>query len=257
MNLVVGTMAVAGLWGVGMQDVKGEVVEYRHGDVVLEGYVAYNPAVAGKRPAVLIVHEWEGHGPYARRRADMVAKLGYLGFAIDMYGKGVRAKNHEEAGKLAGAFFGDRKLMRERAAAALEWIRKHEVCDPARVAAMGYCFGGTTVLELARGGYDIALAASFHGVLATPAPAKSGKVKAGVVVFHGADDSFISEADVTKFQEEMSKAGADWTFVSFGGAVHAFTVAEKRDRAAGTAYDEKADRRSWEMVKDFLAEAFR
>src|SRR5262245_54024555 len=142
-----------------------EVVEYKHGDVVLEGYIAWEEGAQGKRPGVIIVHEWKGHGPYVRQRAEQIARPGYVGFAIDMYGQGVQAKDHAEAGKLAGVYLKDRKLMRERAAAGLERLKKFDVVDPSRIAAMGYCFGGTTVLELARGGYDVVGVASFHGGL--------------------------------------------------------------------------------------------
>ncbi|HTF57702.1 MAG TPA: dienelactone hydrolase family protein [Planctomycetota bacterium] len=239
-------------------DLKTQVVEYRHGNVVLEGYLAWDPAVTGKRPGVMVVHEWRGHGEYVRRRAEQLARLGYLAFAADMYGKGVFAKDHEEAGKLAGAFFSDRKLMRDRAAAGLEVLRKHELCDPTRLAAMGYCFGGTTALEMARAGLDLRGVASFHGNLATPHPEDAKNIKAKVIVFHGLDDKFVPEPVVRAFQEEMSNAKVDYVFVGFSGAVHSFTVKEAGDdNSKGMAYNEKADRRSWEMLKIFLKEIFK
>ena len=232
-------------------------LEYRHGSTALQGYFAYDDAFSGKRPAVFVVHEWYGHGPYARRRADMLAALGYLAFAGDMYGKGVYAKSHAEAGKLAGAVRGDRKLKRERAAAGMEAMSRHALADPARLAAIGYCFGGTTVLELARSGAAIQGVASFHGALDTPNPERTMDLKAKVLVLHGADDAHVNPA-VPGFQEEMRRAKADWRMISYGGAVHSFTVPEAGDDPAkGAAYNQAADKRSWRALKDFLEEIFR
>jgi dienelactone hydrolase len=236
---------------------KTQVVEYRHGNVVLEGYLAWDPAVAGRRPGVMVVHEWKGHGEYVRRRAEQLARLGYLAFAADMYGKGVFAKDHEEAGKLAGTYFNDRKLMRDRAAAGLDVLRKHELCDPARLAAMGYCFGGTTALEMARAGLDLRGVASFHGNLSTPHPEDAKNIKAKVIVFHGLDDGFVGPEVVRAFHDEMKAAKVDYQFVGFSGAVHSFTVKEAGDdNSKGMAYNEKADRRSWAMLEGFLKEIF-
>lgn len=236
---------------------KNQPVEYKHGDVVLQGYFAWDDSFKGRRPGVVVVHEWWGHGPYSRRRADELARLGYLAFANDMYGKGKYATSHEEAGKLAGAVRGDRKLMRARALAALKTLGEHPLADAAKTAAIGYCFGGTTVLELARMGADLKAVASFHGGLDTPSPAEPGGVKAKVLVLHGADDAHVNPT-VPAFQDEMRRAKADWQLVSYGGAVHSFTVKEAgSDPSKGMAYDEKADARSWEALKDLLAEAFR
>ncbi len=241
-----------------MQDVQGAPVDYKDGDVQLQGYIAFDKAVQGKRPTVLVVHEWKGHGDYVRRRADQLAKLGYLAFAIDMYGKGVFAKDHEEAGKLAGVYFGDRPQMRARAKAAYDLIAKHELCDVKKVAAMGYCFGGTTSIEMGRAGFDLKGIASFHGNLSSADPADAKNIKAKVIVFHGADDKFIPEAQIKSFHDEMRGAKIDYQFVSFGGAVHSFTVKEAGDDPSkGMAYNEAAERRSWEMLKLFLAECFK
>ncbi|HYC76577.1 MAG TPA: dienelactone hydrolase family protein [Planctomycetota bacterium] len=235
-----------------------ETVEYRDGDVVLEGYLAYDRSLEGKRPGVMVVHEWKGHGPYVRRRAEELAKLGFVAFAADMYGKGVFAKDHEEAGRLAGVYLGDRALMRRRANAGLDVLRKHARVEPGKLAVMGYCFGGTAALECARAGLDgVRGVASFHGNLATPTPAARGAVTAKVIVFHGADDGMVAKG-VDPFQNEMRTAGADWQFVTFGGAVHSFTVKEAGDDPArGIAWHEPSDRRSWKMLQDFLAEALR
>jgi dienelactone hydrolase len=235
-------------------EIHTELVEYKHGDVVLEGYLAYDKAVTGKRPGVILVHEWTGRGANVQRRAEEIAKLGYVGFAIDMYGKGVFAKDHEEAGKLAGVYFKDRTKMRERAAAGLERLKKVEQVDTTKIAAMGYCFGGTTVLELARGGYDVAAVASFHGNL-SGSDTESKPIKARIAVYHGDADPMVGPKVVAAFREEMNKAKADWFLVSYGGAVHGFTVKEAGDDPSrGMAYDPKADHRSWESLKAFLAE---
>ena len=237
--------------------VRTEIVEYRHGDAVLEGYLAWDDALAGKRPGVLVVHEWMGLNPYARKRAEQLAGLGYVAFALDMYGKGVRAKDRTEAGALAGKYKGDRALMRARAAAGLDVLRKNPMTDPARVAAVGYCFGGTTVLELARSGAPVAGVASFHGGLDTPAPQDAAKIKGKVLVLHGADDPSVPPAQVAAFEDEMRKAGVDWQLVAYGGAVHGFSNPDGgNDNSKGYAYNEKADRRSWEAMKALFAEIF-
>lgn len=234
-----------------------QTVEYQDGADTLEGYLVYDDALTGERPAVIVVHEWKGLGDYAKRRADMLAEKGYLAFAADIYGKGMRASNHEEAGKLAGVYLNDRQKMRSRAKAALDYVRGHELSLDDRIAAIGYCFGGTTVLEMARAGFDFKGAASFHGALKTPSPAAPGGVKAKVMVFHGSQDTFVPAEDIAAFQKEMTAADADWQFVSFSKAVHSFTVREAGDNpASGIAYNREADERSWAMLTLFLKEIF-
>lgn len=236
--------------------VRAETVAYKHGDAALEGTLVYDDAVKKARPGVLVLHEWWGHGPYVRRRAEELAKLGYVAFAADMYGKGVYAKNHEEAGALSGALRKDRQLMRARALAGLEVLKNNSRTDPKKLAAVGYCFGGTSALELARAGTDIAGVVSFHGGLDTPSPETTRNVKAKILVLTGAEDKFVSSA-IVGFEEEMRKAQADWQLVSYGGAVHSFTVKEAgNDPSKGMAYNEKADRRSWQAMRDFLREIF-
>ena len=234
-----------------------ESVDYRHGDVVLKGYLAYDDAVSGKRPGVLVVHEWWGLNDYARMRAEKVAALGYVAFAADIYGGGKITQEAQEAGHLAGVFLQDRALLRERARVALEFLRKHDRTDPARVAAIGYCFGGTTVLELARANADVRGVVSFHGGLKTPDPAANRPVAPSVLVLHGADDPFIPAADVAAFQEEVRAAKADWQMILLGGARHSFTNPDARGALKGALYDERADRRSWEYMKLFLEEVLR
>jgi len=238
--------------------VKVETVEYRHGDAVLEGYLAYDDAFQGKRPGVLIVHEWWGHSDYVRKRAERLARLGFVAFALDMYGKDKATREVKEAARLSGVFKEDRKFGRARAGSGLDVLMKHPLVDGKRVAAIGYCFGGTVVLEMARGGADLAGVASFHGGLDTPNPAEAGKVKAKVLVLHGGDDPFVPQAQLVAFEEEMRKAGADWQVHVYGGAVHSFTNTEADGFGLkGAAYNERADRRSWEEMRVFLAEIFR
>jgi len=234
-----------------------ETVEYKHNETILEGFLAYDDAIPGKRPAVIVVHEWKGLDDYAKMRAEKLAHLGYVAFAADIYGKNVRPKDHQEAGAVAGIYKKDRTLMRGRAGAAYRFIKKHKLVDPERIAAMGYCFGGAAVLEMARAGLDLRGVISFHGSLDTPTPAKAGEIKSKILVFHGADDPFISKEDVSAFQREMAEAKADWQLVIFGGAVHRFTVPEAgNDPSQGFAYSKSADERSWEMTRHFLSEIF-
>jgi dienelactone hydrolase len=247
----------AGLPGAALAAVWGETVEYRHGDAVLEGYVATDDSHPGRRPGVLVFHEWKGMGEYTKRRADQLAERGYVAFAADMYGKGVRASSHQEAAKLAGIYKSDRQLMRARAQAALDALKAHGKVDPARIAAIGYCFGGTTVLEMARAGQPLAGVASFHGALSTPSPAAPDVIRCPVLVLHGGSDPHVGDDELAAFAKEMRQAGADWRAVIYGKAVHSFTVPEAgSDPAAGAAYDAAADKASWEELQRFLGRVF-
>ena len=236
--------------------VVGESVEYNHGDAVLEGYLAYDDATQEKRPGILVVHEWKGLGEYAKKRARDLAALGYTAFAADMYGKGVRPQTHEEAAQQAGIYKSDRNLMRARLSAALDVLKTHPLVDSGKLAAMGYCFGGTSVLELVRSGADVKGVVSFHGSLATPNPGDAKNIKGKVLVCHGAADSFTNP-EVEGFKKEMKDAGVDMRFESYEGAVHSFTVPEAgNDPSTGMAYNEAADKKSWESMKAFFREIF-
>jgi dienelactone hydrolase len=236
---------------------KTSAIEYRDGDTVLEGFLAYDETVKGPRPAVLIVHQWMGLTDYERSRAQQLAEMGYVAFAADVYGKGVRPANGAEAGALAGTYKGDRALLRARVTAALAELKRQPSVDPRRVAAIGYCFGGTAVLELARSGADIAGVVSFHGGLDSPNPADGKRIKAKILVLHGANDPFVPSSDIEAFQKELRDAAVDWQMVSYGGAVHAFTQKQAgNDPSRGAAYDECAERRSWQAMKGFFAEIF-
>lgn len=234
-----------------------KTVEYRHGGTVLEGYLAYDDQATGKRPGILVVHEWTGLGPYVKSRVEQLAKLGYVAFGADIYGKGVRPSTPAEAAKVAGKYKADRELMRARAKAGLEELARQSQVDTSRLAAIGYCFGGTTVLELTRSGADLKGVVSFHGNLETPRPEDAKNVRAKVLVLHGGDDPHVPPAEVAAFQDEMRKAGVDWQMDIYGGAVHSFTNRDAgNDPSKGAAYNEKADRRSWEAMKTFFAEIF-
>jgi len=235
--------------------VKTKIIDYKHSGKRLEGFLAYDDAIKGQRPGILIVHEWWGHGDYVRRRAKELAQLGYVAFALDMYGKGVMADNHKTAAKLSGVFRDNRKFMRKRAMAGLKVLKKFNRTQKRKIAAIGYCFGGTTVLELARSGLDLAGVVSFHGGLGTPHPEETKDVKAKVLICHGAEDGFTKPEDITAFQDEMHKAKVDWQMITYSDAVHGFTVKSAgSDASDGIAYNEKADKRSWQAMKNFLNE---
>ena len=236
----------------------GETLVYKDGDVTLEGYLARAEGVSGDTPVVLIVHQWKGPGEYERSRADLLAAQGYHAFVIDMYGQGIRPQTPQAAGAEAGKYKNDPVLARKRLNAALDFIKTQPGIDGSNIAIIGYCFGGTMALELARSGADIAAAISFHGGLASKAPSTApGVIKAAIQVHHGAADPHVPEAEIRAFTEEMTQAGADWSLTMYGGAVHSFTEKEAgNDPSKGAAYNEKADLRSWAAALNFLNEAF-
>lgn len=239
-------------------ELRETAVEYKQGETVLEGWQVIDTSAKGPRPAVLIVHQWKGLGAYEKRRARMLAELGYTVLAVDIYGKGIRPETAAAAGALAGKYKGDRALLRARVAAGLELLKQDKTVDPKRIAAIGYCFGGTTVLELARSGADVAGVVSFHGGLNTPTPQDAKNIKGRVLALHGADDPFVKPDEVQAFADEMREAKVDWQLVAYGGAVHSFTDSGAgSDNSKGAAYNEKADQRSWAAMKSFFAEIFK
>jgi dienelactone hydrolase len=237
--------------------IQTRTVEYKQGDQTLEGVLVWDDALSGKRPGVLVVHQWMGLTDYERKRAEMLAQLGYVAFAADIYGQGIRPSNAKDAGAEAGKYKKNRLLLRERVLAGLAELRRAPGVDPTKIAAMGYCFGGTTVIELARSGAEIAGVISFHGGLDSPTPADGANIKAKVLALHGADDPFVPAADLQAFMEEMRQNKVDWQLVQYGGAVHSFTDWKlKESTMPGALYNERADKRSWEALKQFLAELF-
>jgi dienelactone hydrolase len=233
-----------------------KTVEYKDGDALLEGYLVYDDE-ASPRPGVLVFHEWWGINDDIKTRARQIASLGYVAFAPDVYGKGVRPTDRESAGKQSGKYMKDNQLLRSRAAAGLDLLKKDKHADPEKIAAIGYCFGGAAALELARSGAPVAATVTFHGALNTPSPGDAKNIKGSVLVLHGAADPYVKPMDMLSFQESMDKAGVDWQLVSYGRAVHGFTnAANGADPSKGLAYDEKADKRSWAAMKEFLGEKF-
>jgi len=257
---IMASMMLAAAWAgltpaAALAKIRTDTVTYAEGDTVLAGYVAWDDKVKGKRPGVMVVHEWWGLNDYAKVRARQLATLGYVAFAADIYGKGRRGTTRAEARKLAAPLLKDRKLMRRRAAAGLKALKGVEFVDDRKVAAIGYCFGGTCVLELARSGAKFQAAVSFHGGLSTPNPAGAGKILTKILVLHGADDPHVPAKDVLAFQQEMRDAKADWQLNAYGGAVHAFTnPAAGEDPSKGSAYHERATRRAWSAMKRFFQE---
>lgn len=236
----------------------GELVSYEQGGVSLEGYHAFDAGQEGTRPGVLVIHQWTGVSDHEKGRADMLAELGYNVFVADVYGAGVRPQP-PAAGEEAGKYKEDRALFRERMLAGLEVLKKDERTDPEQIAAIGYCFGGTGVLELARAGTELQGVVSFHGGLAAGEgmSAKKGEVATKILCLHGAADPYVPPTEVKAFKDEMTAAGADWQFISFSDAVHAFTQkGAGDDPSKGAAYDAMADQRSWEYMKVFFAEIF-
>lgn len=238
--------------------IKTEVVEYKDGDAVLEGALVYDGALLKKKkklPAVVVVHAWMGVNDYVQMRAEQLAKLGYMALVADIYGKGVRPKGPAEAGALSGKYkAGDRKEMRSRATAAFNVLASDKRVNANKISAMGYCFGGTVALEMARVGLPLAGVISFHGGLAAVKSDDAKNIKSPVLVLHGAIDPYVPVAEVNQFQKELNDAKVNYEFVSYSGAVHAFTEkAAGDDITKGAAYNEQADKKSFEAMKNFLA----
>jgi dienelactone hydrolase len=223
----------------------------------LQGYLVYDDSTQGKRPGVMLVHDWRGMTPYAKMRADMLAKLGYLAFAIDVYGKDVRPTTVDDYKKQATLYKSDRPLYRERERAAYETFLKQPLLDKTRIAAIGYCFGGTGVIEMAWDGLDLKGVVTFHGGLDSQPLSPGATVKPKVLALCGADDPFEKPEDMKAFEEQLRTNNVDYQIVSYGHAVHSFT-----DKGAdamnmdGAKYNAAADHRSWQAMRDFLTEIF-
>ncbi|MGE0821310.1 MAG: dienelactone hydrolase family protein [Candidatus Binatia bacterium] len=236
---------------------KTETIEYRDGDVTLKGYLAYDDQTSQKRPGILVMPEAFGLGANAKSRAERLAALGFVALAGDPYGDGFETSDLQEAIKIATPLMSDPAKCRARGRAGLNKLASLPQVDSSRLAAIGYCMGGTFSLELARDGAPLKGIVSFHGNLATQSPAESGKTQAKVLVCHGAEDPFVPPDVVNAFEQEMTKAGVDWQLISYGGTVHSFT---NPNAAAvgnpGIAYNKSADERSWLAMRNFFAEIF-
>ncbi len=241
--------------------IKGEPVDYKAGGVTMKGYLAYDENIKGKRPGVLVVHEWWGLNEYVRKRARMLAELGYTALAVDMYGEGKTATHPDDAAKFSSETMKNFPVAKKRFEAAMNFLKKQKTVDPERIAAIGYCFGGGVVLNMARQGEDLKAVASFHGSLVAVKPAQAGKVKAKIRVYNGEDDKFTSQQTIDAFMQEMRDAKVDFQFINYPGAVHSFTnpEADELGKKFGLplAYNADADKRSWEDMTSFFAEVLK
>ncbi|MGZ3533953.1 MAG: dienelactone hydrolase family protein [Thermodesulfobacteriota bacterium] len=238
----------------------GKTVDYSAQGVVMKGYLAYDESITGKRPGVLVVHEWWGLNDYARRRARMLAELGYIALAVDMYGGGKVATNPDDASKLSSEVMKNFDVAKTRFIAAMDYLKQQPNVDPARIAAIGYCFGGSVVLSMAAQGVDLKGVVSFHGSLGAVKAAQPGSVKAKILVLNGGADTFITPAQIETFKQEMKAAGAELQFISYPGALHSFTNPEATELGKkfnmSVAYNAKADNESWNEMKEFLRTIF-
>jgi dienelactone hydrolase len=231
-------------------------IAYFDGDVVLDAFIAYDDAIEGRRPAVLVSHAWAGRNDFVAEKAKKLAQLGYVGFALDMYGKGILGNDIEENAALMQPFIDDRPMLQQRITAALNTVKLLPWVDDSKIAAIGFCFGGLCVLDLARTGADIKGVVSFHGLLGAPGNTQSNKILAKVLVLHGSDDPMVPVDQLLALQNEMTAAKVDWQVHSYGHTMHAFTNPEANDPDFGTVYQPDADRRSWIAMKNFLQEIF-
>jgi dienelactone hydrolase len=228
---------------------------YKTGTEEAEGYLSMPRKITGNMSAVLIIHDWMGPSEFTQKKADEIAELGYVAFAADIYGKESRPKNIKEAAALAGKYKNDRDELRRRVRAAYDVLRSTKGVDPKKIVVMGYCFGGTAALELARAGAELAGVVSFHGGLSNPNPADAKNIKGKALIMHGALDPFVKAEEVAAFQKEMNDAGVDYQFIFYSGAVHAFAIpGAGNDPKIGAAYNAVADRRSWVEFKNFMKE---
>lgn len=239
--------------------IKGEEVTYATDTTEMKGYLAYNEKLETKRPGILVIHEWWGHNDYTRKRADMLAELGYTALAVDMYGNGRQAEHPEDAGKFAGMVMQNMDAAQARFDAALELLKSHSTVNPDQIAAIGYCFGGSVALTMANAGKDLDAVAAFHSGVQLPVMPNEN-LKARVLVCNGAEDPFISPESVTAFTRAMDSIKADYNYIAYEGATHSFTskaadsLGKKFDMPL--AYQEKADKESWQQLQDLLNETF-
>lgn len=236
--------------------IQTKIVEYSHHGTTFEGYLAWDDASTEPRPAVLVSHAWGGAGDFEHARARDLAELGYVGFSLDLYGKGVRGSNPDENAVLMQPFLDDRAMLQGRLQRAIEVASQQDGVDASRMAAIGYCFGGLCVLDLARIGVDLRGVVSFHGLFHPPGNTGGNRISARVLALHGWDDPMATPEQVVALAEELTAGGADWQIHGYGHALHAFTNPEANDPDHGVAYDETANRRSWQAMANFLEEIF-
>ncbi|MCB1049472.1 MAG: dienelactone hydrolase family protein [Acidobacteria bacterium] len=240
--------------------IQGGNVDYKAGETVMKGYLVYDDAFTGKRPCVLVVHEWWGHNAYARSRADQLAKMGYLALAVDMYGEGKTADHPETAGQFAGAVMSNFPEAKSRFEAALNLLKSHPMADADHTAAIGYCFGGGVVLEMAKSGVDLDAVASFHGSLTQINHPKPNTIQTEILVCNGADDKFIPQEAIDGFKKEMESAGIKFQFINYPGAVHSFTNPDANQFGEKfglpLAYNKEADEASWKAMSEMLKRVF-
>ena len=237
--------------------IRERLTEYRDGSTVLEGFFCHDDSRPGPLPGLLIAHEWGGRSEFVERKARRLAWHGFATFALDMFGKGKRGTTSAECSALIGPFVQDRALIARRVSAALTALRQLPEVDARRIAAMGFCFGGMCVLDLARSGADVRGVASLHGLLKPTGLPGQGRIGAKILILHGYDDPMAPPEDVLAIGEELTAAGADWQLHAYGNTRHSFTNPHANDREAGMVYDEAADRRSWHALLEFLEEVLR
>lgn len=231
-------------------------VNYLDGNDVLQGFFAYDDLIEGQRPTVIINHAWAGRNKFVEDKALKLAELGYFAFAVDMYGQGILGHDNDESAALMQPFIDDRDLILRRMNAALNAVKLMPWVDDKEMAAIGFCFGGLCVLDLARSGADIKGVVSFHGLLGMPENSQVKDVKSKVLILHGNDDPMTSPDQIITMQKYLTQAKADWQFHSYGNTMHAFTNPVANDPEFGTVYQADADKRSWLVMKNFLAEVF-
>mgnify|MGYP001546938595 FL=1 len=235
---------------------QSRLIEYRDGDTVLEGRIAFDDSIEGPRPGVLVSHAWSGRSDFEDGKADDLARLGYAAMALDLYGQGVRGSGPEENAALMQPFLDDRAMLQQRLLRSLATLREQDEVDAGKVAAIGFCFGGLCVLDIARTGEDLAGVVSFHGLFGAPGNTAGNRVRAKVLALHGWNDPMAPPDAVDGLASELTSMGADWQLHAYGNTMHAFTNPAANDADMGTVYNANADRRSWQAMTNFLDELF-
>ena len=236
--------------------IQTRTIDYQDGSTELQGLLAWDDIIDGERPGVMVSHAWRGRTQFENDKAEELAKLGYVGFALDLYGKGVQGSSVEENSALMQPFLDDREMLQKRLQVSLDVVRRQDKVDAARLGAIGFCFGGLCVLDLARSGADVSGVVSFHGLFGSPGNTADNKINARVLVLHGWDDPMATPDQVVMLAEELSSMDADWQIHGYGNTMHAFTNPEANDPDFGTVYQPDADRRSWNALQYFLSEIF-